>query len=899
METGLSEIAGVGDGALGSVLKSSSSSICVLCEDAARAEKCRAAFDFGKDVSTDEALAFFHSHRRGLLSERHRRMLERGEDGKIRRSALRRRHFGPGMFPEADDPLYLLGDYVADLGRLMPAWAGDGRQMLSATATEADGDALASLVSLAREDPEGIAIGGAPFHSLVSRRACVSEVNALCAVSAAIVLLVGLWLFRGLSFVLPTFAALACGIVAAAAATFLMYGKPHAMTFLFGTCLIGLGVDYCYHALAEGTRASRKNTVQALFTTCLAFAPLLFSRIAVLSQMAVFTCAGLVAVYATILVWFPPKCRPSGARPAADLRIRVPPLVRIAVPLVSCAGLFFARFGNDLADFYSPDPLLAAGEARVAEAMGLKGSKTALVEGSSLEDALQKEEAAGLDGLSRIVPSMKRQEENARLKERLGEKGGEFVRMEDLPGGMGRLARRMVVKTPGGVALVSRVAPSSRTDSPGVRTFSPRDELVAAFDALASEAMRLALASALALAVALVLLFGRSALSRMLPVAGAVAATAGLMGWLGIRLNLFHTLCFFVVAGLGIDYVIFHRGNSPGRVVFGCFLTTLTGLGMLSFTSFGVTRSMGMALSAGVLFSYLLSIPGGGAPACVNGGRGPSRWHEQKEQSAGRLRLAAMWAIYRLLGKNAAKVAFAPVFCFIYPFCGAARQALARFSSVTGLATHPFSHLLGFAFSLIDKVDACTLCRNPPRFTFQGDAGWDSGAFVVASHVGCIEVMPALVAQTGERRMFHAFQQLGHDAQFTSLLMRHMDSRSLSLHAVEDVGVETAVEMKAAIERGESVLMAGDRPPASGAATLACRFFGRECRWPKGVFRFAALMKCPVFALVCVKTGWNSYEIRSKRLDEKDLLGGYVAFLEGEARRHPEQWYHFYDFFAA
>ena len=28
------------------------------------------------------------------------------------------------------------------------------------------------------------------------------------------------------------------------------------------------------------------------------------------------------------------------------------------------------------------------------------------------------------------------------------------------------------------------------------------------------------------------------------------------------------------------------------------------------------------------------------------------------------------------------------------------------------------------------------------------------------------------------------------------------------------------------------------------------------------------------------------------------LLGDYVRFLESAARRHPDQWYQFYDFFA-
>ena len=73
-------------------------------------------------------------------------------------------------------------------------------------------------------------------------------------------------------------------------------------------------------------------------------------------------------------------------------------------------------------------------------------------------------------------------------------------------------------------------------------------------------------------------------------------------------------------------------------------------------------------------------------------------------------------------------------------------------------------------------------------------------------------------------------------------------------------------------------------------------FLGRDCVWPKGVFRFAKMMEAPVYAIVCVKTGWNAYEARAVRL-EGELLDDYVRFLEAETRAHPDQWYQFYRFF--
>lgn len=279
-------------------------------------------------------------------------------------------------------------------------------------------------------------------------------------------------------------------------------------------------------------------------------------------------------------------------------------------------------------------------------------------------------------------------------------------------------------------------------------------------------------------------------------------------------------------------------------------------------------------------------------------------WYAQREQSAGRWRILALWLVYRVFGKHAVNILLWPIFLFIYPWCKPARAALAQYYRVASVPPRPFRHLLAFAQSMMDKTDACTLCRNPPRFTVSGDAGWDrGGVFLVSTHLGCIEVLPALQMRrpTGRPPAVHAFQQIGHDAIFTSLFVKHLGGR-FHLHAVEDIGVETAAGMQENIRRGDLVIMAGDRVSAGMADSMKPppvyrrEFFGRQCAFPKGVFVFARLMECPVFAIDCVKTGFNSYEVRTKRLGG-DLVSDFVRFLESETRLFPYQWFQFFPFF--
>ena len=144
---------------------------------------------------------------------------------------------------------------------------------------------------------------------------------------------------------------------------------------------------------------------------------------------------------------------------------------------------------------------------------------------------------------------------------------------------------------------------------------------------------------------------------------------------------------------------------------------------------------------------------------------------------------------------------------------------------------------------------------------------------------------------------------MGHDAVFTEVFARHLDSSRLALHPVEEIGVETAVQMQEAIGRGELVLMAGDRVSAGSERVLQHDFLGRPCVWPKGVFVFAKLMEAPIFFVTCVRTGWNAYEVHVREFVPSgepllpSLLDAYVRFLEEETLAHPEQWYQFYHFF--
>lgn len=854
------------------------------------------------------ALKSIAPYAHGFLSQSTRRLLETGEYAAIRDAAVARLYspMPPALSVDVD-PFLLFTDWAMDAAAPKGEWVAVNVHL-------SPNQASAALAAV--RDADDVRCTGAPFHAAIASERSKGEVNVLSAVSLAFVVLFGWMLVRSFRFVPLLIAVQTAAFCVAAAALFAVFGKPHLVTFVFGTSLIGLSVDYVYHSMAAKRSISRPLTLSFL-STAACFLPLMISDVGVMNQMALFTVAGLATVYAAVMLFLRADGGCGGAASGnADvtaksvairpwLRFVTVAAVAVLPPLTGTVGVrcgvFERRDTVDISRFYRPDPYLAEGERIAAEMPG--GS---------------------------LIPSADEQRRNIRLVAALyAAEGDRYRSMTGLP------------------------AAAFAIDE-SCQVFDPKGAIEELFAGWLHETDRLLLAALAVLAFALVFLFRRECLDFIIPVAVAYSATYGLLVCMGETMNFFTKICFFLFVGLGLDYSVFRWHGASGaaaRAVLYSFLTSFVGFGLLGFTDFAVTRSMGITLAFGLAVSYFSAKMCCGftraafrldaGQASAYGGRhcvadAPQQWHEQREQCASRFWMQFMWMSYAMFGKTFQRLIFIFAMPFIYFFSVPARMALATFyrtlSNHSGMEMRPtawrlFRHILGFAWGLMDKTDACTLRKNLPEMSVRDDDGWRSfkklvdsgkGVFLMCSHVGTVGVLPALpetLKRKGVSAVFpkvHAFQQMGHDAIFMKVFMRHFDGTKFEFHAVEDVGVETAVSMQEAIGRGEIVIMAGDRTSAGSGSVLHHRFLGVDCAWPKGVFRFAELMEAPVFAVVCVRTGWNRYDVHiadlmdgegdrpaSRRHCYVAIFENYVKFLEAETIAHPEQWYQFYDFFGA
>jgi len=608
-------------------------------------------FKLNTAVDFQKTLRYLAPRTRGLVSAETRELLRAGKFKDVA-NASAARLFGPvpPLFSVKDDPFLLATDYAMSMqSNLAPGWSlkdgypvcerGD-RHFLLMQCGDLSLEKAEEIMQGAERINGSFAAGfakiwccGPVFHTARSTSSAKREINLLSVISVVLVALLGWMLFNSWRFVPQLLVTVVVAFFVATGALFAFFPRPHVVTFVFGVTLIGLAVDYVYHSRsAGGAEKVLKPLTQSLATSLACFAPLLFADISAMRQMALFTMVGLAGAYLCALAWRRSRGdRPTGGdditrrsrgnRPTGNIfAIGVGLLV-----IAAMCGICRVKVSFEPSAFYSPGKFLAEGEKRLFELNPMGGGKFACIKGKTLQESLEIEEAAGLRGLSAVIPSLRRQSENVTLVEKLKESEGKTyteltglkMPQEDTRGfldaanvddeSLKKVVRSFSLR---GNEIVVPCPDEFQSADPRVVVLDPRQAAKKMFARLFISAGKLFYISLAALAVLLIVFFRKKFFDYMSGVGGAVLCTMGMLGWLGIPLTCFTLLCFFVMAGLGLDYVIFHRSKpapETRRTVLYSFLSSLAGFGMLAFTEFPVTRGMGVTLAFGLFFAYLYS----------------------------------------------------------------------------------------------------------------------------------------------------------------------------------------------------------------------------------------------------------------------------------------------------
>lgn len=295
-----------------------------------------------------------------------------------------------------------------------------------------------------------------------------------------------------------------------------------------------------------------------------------------------------------------------------------------------------------------------------------------------------------------------------------------------------------------------------------------------------------------------------------------------------------------------------------------------------------------------------------------------SRTHDSRHWAAineasfvGGMRL--LFWVCRVFGRWPFRVVLYPVLAWYVLTQARARRAssayLARVGAPSGFMG-VLRHFGAFAEAILDKMLLWGGLYDFGQVRIHGaEPLWNMiqerrGALLVCAHLGNLDLCRALSLRTPGLKI-NVLVHTRHAQAFNDMLAK-LDPRSqLNLMQVTEMTPAMAMTLSERIERGEFVVIAGDRVPVADKPRVAIApFLGQDAAFPVGPWVMASVLGCPTYALFA-----NGHELHFELLRERvtlprrgregalaELAAQYAARLEHHARRAPLEWFNFYDF---
>ena len=597
-------------------------------------------------------------YKNALLSAQDKELLQKKQSKTVADNAIKQvsESMMPPIVPLREDSFLLLSNYLLNINTYNMGWAlhngllwqhKNSAHYFMIPVDVVDTNATTKQINLLRKELASynnenlkVYMSGVPLHTAVMVQKSQIQLTVLSLMAALMAVLFSYLLFRKAITLITVIASLSVGFLCGTIALFLCFGTPHILTFVFGTTLIGLGIDYSFHFLTSATLKNQnqihKNMRHSFLTTLVCFVPLMFSDVSLLQQISVFTVVGLTTVYTGLNLFLPnklnlePKPLKINFSLSAKAKIMILSLISIAV----VATLPFVKTENNMNQLYRPDSQIMIDEATVQTLNNSQESAVLMVRGDSIQSVLETEESIKKDtdkffSLSSIIPSVKTQQENEELVKQLYKSQSRYLKqkleLKNKPdfvptnyltpdginsGFLKNWIDKLIIQDGKNVYSLAQVSPNIQINNNNAKIVSVSQTLKEQIEKYSHTANRLLLICAICLLALLSVFYKKRAVIYLIPSVLAILLSICILTWFGQPITFFHLLAFFIVTGLGLDYTIFNinaDNEIETRPVLFSFLTSFVGFGLLAFTSFFLIKSMGITLALGLGLSYLIS----------------------------------------------------------------------------------------------------------------------------------------------------------------------------------------------------------------------------------------------------------------------------------------------------
>lgn len=219
--------------------------------------------------------------------------------------------------------------------------------------------------------------------------------------------------------------------------------------------------------------------------------------------------------------------------------------------------------------------------------------------------------------------------------------------------------------------------------------------------------------------------------------------------------------------------------------------------------------------------------------------------------------------------------------------------------------TSVYWNYFAFGQSIIDKVAISSGLQD--QFTFQMDGveriqallDEGHGGILISAHVGNFEIAEHFLGELTEKPVINLLTTDRERSEIKAYLESVTNRSNVKFILYrEDMG--HVFEMSQALAANELICLTGDRY-SQGMKFLEAPFLGKMAKFPAGPFLLGSRIRPQVLFVHVMKEGTSHYHLYARqanvvRGDAQDLLGKYVADLEGILRKYPLQWFNYFDF---
>ena len=532
-------------------------------------------------------------------------------------------------------------------------------------------DRLTELLRKMENDEEiKIYISGVPIHAYYSQKSAQKEITIISAVSLIFICLIFLFIFKSVK---PYIISMISIAVSSATSFFLLsilLDSIHIFTFVFGTSLIGVSLDYSIHFITEWYNEKDKKEVLrkilpsmslSFMTTIASYFALSLTSLSLLKQTALFSIFGLASSFLTVIIIYPiifkndnrflrenilNKTKNILAGYVDFLNIKFVLFLTIFVILISIINIPKLKVNFSSNQLYNPPDFLTYNETEIYKRLNSSLSRNIIISrGNSLTEALENEETlenyfTNYIALSKIFYSKSRQRENIKLvednlmpllKKQTEDLGfdneiynkiksefesvkNEFLNIEDLIESMDEL-KKLIVKNNGKYFIISTTDETETKiiENENIKIFNINFEINEALDKTARTAIKTALIAYIIIFFFMIIFLSKKhAIAIMIIQIISILVNLSVHSIFNFSVNIFSVFALILSIGISIDYCIFFSKSKAKKEVtflsiFLAMITTALSFGTLSFSGFIPVKSFGLFLFIGILVTFLLS----------------------------------------------------------------------------------------------------------------------------------------------------------------------------------------------------------------------------------------------------------------------------------------------------